>query len=107
MSRTSQALDIIDAVGSDNVFLQYDVYHMQVMEGDLAPTIERHLARIAHIQIADTPGRHEPGTGEINYDFLLRFIDRVGYSGWIGCEYKPATTTGAGLGWTRPYLTRE
>jgi hydroxypyruvate isomerase len=107
VSRTSQALDIIDAVESDNVFLQYDAYHMQVMEGDLAPTIERHLARSAHSQIADTPGRHEPGTGEINYDFLLRFIDRVGYPGWIGCEYKPATTTGAGLGWTRPYLTRE
>jgi hydroxypyruvate isomerase len=107
VSRTSQALDVIDAVESDNVFLQYDAYHMQVMEGDLAPTIERHLARIAHIQIADTPGRHEPGTGEINYDFLLRFIDRVGYSGWIGCEYKPATTTDAGLGWTHAYLTRE
>jgi hydroxypyruvate isomerase len=107
VSHTSQALDIIDAVQSDNVFLQYDVYHMQIMEGDLAPTIERHLTRIAHIQVADTPGRHEPGTGEINYDFLLAFIDRVGYAGWIGCEYKPTATTAAGLGWTRPYLTRE
>ena len=100
VSRTSQALDIIDAAGSDNLFLQYDVYHMQIMEGDLASTIERHVKRIAHIQVADPPGRHEPGTGEINYPFLLGFIDRVGYSGWIGCEYKPATTTDAGLGWT-------
>jgi hydroxypyruvate isomerase len=105
VSHTSQALEVIDAVGSDNVFLQYDVYHMQVMEGDLASTIERHVKRIAHIQIADTPGRHEPGTGEINYPFLLAFIDRLGYSGWIGCEYKPATSTEAGLGWTRRYLS--
>jgi len=104
VSHTAQALEVIDAVGSDNVFLQYDVYHMQVMEEDLAPTIERHVKRIAHIQIADTPGRHEPGTGEIDYPFLLAFIDRLGYSGWIGCEYKPATSTEASLGWARPYL---
>ena len=104
LSHTLQALDIVDAVGSDNLFLQYDVYHMQVMEGDLASTIERHVKRIAHIQVADSPGRHEPGTGEINYSFLLGFIDRIGYSGWVGCEYKPATSTGAGLGWATPYL---
>lgn len=105
LSHTAQALDIIDAAGVDNVFLQYDVYHMQVMEGDLAPTIERHLDRIAHIQVADSPGRHEPGTGEINYSFLLGFLDRVGYSGWVGCEYLPARSTEAGLAWTTPYLT--
>jgi hydroxypyruvate isomerase len=105
LTGTAQALDIIEAVGSDNLFLQHDLYHMQIMEGDLAPTIERHLTRIAHMQIADTPGRHEPGTGEINYQFLLDFIDRVGYTGWIGCEYKPASTTQAGLGWATPYLT--
>jgi hydroxypyruvate isomerase len=104
LCRTAQALDIIDAVGADNVFVQYDVYHMQVMGGDLAPTIERHLPRIGHIQIADSPGRHEPGTGEINYTFLLGFMDRVGYAGWIGCEYNPAQGTEAGLGWTKPYL---
>ena len=104
LSHTSQAIEIMDEVESGNLFLQYDVYHMQVMEGDLAPTIERLLPRIAHIQVADTPGRHEPGTGEINYSFLFDFIDRLGYQGWIGCEYKPATTTEAGLGWTGPYL---
>ena len=104
LSRTAQAVEVIRAVGSDNLFLQYDVYHMQVAEGDLAPTIERHLNLINNIQLADTPGRHEPGTGEINYGFLLGFIDRVGYRGWVGCEYKPATTTVAGLGWAKQYL---
>ncbi len=69
------------------------------MEGELANTLEKHLHRIAHIQLADNPGRHEPGSGEINYDFLLPFIDRIGYTGWIGCEYKPAAQTQAGLTW--------
>jgi hydroxypyruvate isomerase len=96
---TAQALEIIDEVGSDNLFLQYDVYHMQIMEGDLATTLQKNLARIAHVQIADNPGRHEPGTGEINYDFLFDFLDRIGYPGWIGCEYKPTAATEAGLGW--------
>ena len=104
LNRTQQALDIIREVGSDNLYLQYDIYHMQVMEGDLAPTIERHLASIAHMQLADTPGRQEPGTGEINYPFLFRHIDRLGYAGWIGCEYKPLTTTTEGLGWLKPWL---
>jgi hydroxypyruvate isomerase len=96
---TAQALEIIGEVGSANLWLQYDVYHMQIMEGDLATTIEQHLDRIAHVQIADNPGRHEPGTGEINYEFLFEFLDRIGYSGWVGCEYKPAAGTEAGLGW--------
>jgi hydroxypyruvate isomerase len=100
---TRQALDIIKAVGSDNLFLQYDIYHMQIMEGDLARTIEANLPLIPHMQLADNPGRNEPGTGEINYDFLFRHIDRIGYGGWIGCEYKPATTTEAGLGWLARY----
>jgi hydroxypyruvate isomerase len=104
LTTTRQALGVIEAVGSDNLFVQYDIYHMQIMEGDLAPTIEKHLGRIAHMQLADTPGRHEPGTGEINYGFLLGHIDRIGYKGWIGCEYKPARTTVEGLAWTRPYL---
>ena len=104
LCRTAQALEIFDEVGSDNLFLQYDVYHMQVMEGDLAPTLERHLDRIAHVQIADNPGRHEPGSGEINYPFLFDWLDRLGYGGWIGCEYKPAAGTEAGLDWVRPYL---
>jgi len=99
LSGTSQALAIIDEVGADNLFLQYDIYHMQRMEGELAASMQRHLPRIAHLQLADNPGRNEPGTGEINYAFLFQFIDKIGYTGWIGCEYKPATTTEAGLGW--------
>ncbi|KAA0012786.1 hydroxypyruvate isomerase [Billgrantia pellis] len=99
LNRTEQALAIFDEVGSPNLKLQYDIYHMQIMEGDLAPTIEKHLDRIAHVQLADNPGRHEPGTGEIHYPFLFAHLDRLGYDGWIGCEYKPATTTQEGLGW--------
>jgi hydroxypyruvate isomerase len=101
LNRTGQAIALMDEVGSENLFLQYDIYHMQVMEGDLAPTMKQHCARIAHVQLADTPGRNEPGTGEINYPFLFDWIDALGYAGWIGCEYKPATTTDAGLGWLR------
>jgi hydroxypyruvate isomerase len=104
LNRSDQALAIIAEAGTANLQLQYDVYHMQIMEGDLAPTIERHLAAIGHMQIADTPGRHEPGTGEINYGFLFDFIDACGYDGWIGCEYKPRTTTEAGLSWLAPYI---
>ncbi len=104
LNRTEQAASILDAVGSDNLAIQYDIYHMQIMEGDLAPTMERNLDRIGHLQLADTPGRHEPGTGEINYPFLFGFIDKLGYDGWIGCEYKPLTTTADGLGWLKPYL---
>jgi len=104
LTRSKQALDIIAEVGSDNLFLQFDMYHMQVMEGDLARTIEKNLALIPHMQLADNPGRNEPGTGEINYGFLLAHIDRIGYRGWIGCEYKPKTTTEASLGWARAYL---
>ncbi|MDO9602654.1 MAG: TIM barrel protein, partial [Rhodocyclaceae bacterium] len=104
LNRTRQALDIIRDTGSDNIFVQYDIYHMQRMEGELAKTIEKNLSSIAHLQLADNPGRNEPGTGEINYAFLFAFLDRIGYKGWIGCEYKPATTTTAGLGWVAPYL---
>ena len=104
LNRSDQALAIIAEAGSANLKLQYDVYHMQIMEGDLAPTIERNLAVIGHMQIADTPGRHEPGSGEIDYGFLFDFIDECGYDGWIGCEYKPRTTTEAGLDWLTPYL---
>jgi hydroxypyruvate isomerase len=99
LTRTDQALRLIDEVGSDNLFIQYDIYHMQIMEGDLARTIEANLPRIAHLQLADNPGRHEPGTGEINYPFLFGRLDKIGYRGWIGCEYKPLTTTVEGLGW--------
>lgn len=99
LTRTEQALSLLDEVGADNAFLQYDLYHAQRMEGELAGTLARHLDRIAHIQLADNPGRHEPGTGEIHYPFLFQHLDRLGYDGWIGCEYKPATTTEAGLDW--------
>ena len=99
VNRTAQALAIIDEVGADNLFLQYDLYHAQRMEGELAATLEKHLARIAHVQLADNPGRHEPGSGEINYPFIFAHLDRIGYRGWVGCEYKPATTTEAGLHW--------
>jgi hydroxypyruvate isomerase len=105
LTNTAQAVALINAVGSDNLFVQYDIYHMQIMEGDLAPTIESNLRHIAHIQLADTPGRHEPGTGEINYPFLFRHLDKIGYGGWIGCEYKPEKTTSEGLGWFAPYAT--
>ena len=99
LNNSRQALAIIDRVGSDNLYLQYDIYHMQIMEGDLARSIETHLDRIAHIQLADNPGRHEPGTGEINYPFLYDHLDRIGYTGWVGAEYKPANGTVEGLGW--------
>jgi hydroxypyruvate isomerase len=99
LSRTAQALEILDAVGADNAFVQYDIYHAQRMEGELASNMQKHLSRIGHIQLADNPGRNEPGTGEINYPFLFSHLDRIGYTGFIGCEYRPATTTEAGLGW--------
>ena len=104
LQTTSQALAIVADVGSDNLKLQYDIYHMQIMEGDLTPTIEANLSMIHHMQLADNPGRNEPGTGEINYPFLFDAIDEMGYEGWIGCEYKPRTTTVEGLQWAAPYL---
>ena len=99
LNRTAQAAAILAELKADNAFIQYDLYHAQRMEGELAATVQRYLPQIAHIQLADNPGRHEPGTGEINYEFLFAHLDRIGYAGWIGCEYKPATTTEAGLGW--------
>ena len=99
VSRSEQGLRILDEVGASNAYLQYDIYHAQRMEGELAATLQKHLARIAHVQIADNPGRHEPGSGEIHYPFLFEHLDRIGYQGWVGCEYKPAAGTEAGLGW--------
>jgi len=99
LNRTAQAVAILDEVGSDNLFVQYDIYHAQRMEGELIATLEKNLARIAHVQLADNPGRHEPGTGEIHYGNVFAALDRIGYAGWVGCEYKPATTTEAGLSW--------
>jgi hydroxypyruvate isomerase len=103
LSRTRQALDLIDEVGADNLFVQYDIYHAQRMEGELGATLTKHLKQIAHVQLADNPGRNEPGTGEINYAWLFKHLDSIGYDGWIGCEYKPARTTELGLGWRRQF----
>lgn len=101
---TEQAKSLIDQVGTGNLWLQYDVYHMQIMEGDLARGLEASLPVLGHVQIADNPGRHEPGSGEINFPFLLRRLDEAGYQGWVGCEYRPAGDTLAGLDWARPWL---
>ena len=104
LTGSAQTLEVLDAAGEGNAFLQYDVFHMQIMEGNLARTVERLLPRIGHIQIADVPARHEPGTGEINFDFLLAHLDALGYSGWVGCEYNPRGDTLEGLKWARSYL---
>jgi hydroxypyruvate isomerase len=94
-----KAFRLLEAVDRNNVKLQYDIYHAQIIAGDLARTLEANIQRIGHIQIADNPGRHEPGSGEINYPFLFELLDRLAYDGWVGCEYKPQAGTEAGLGW--------
>lgn len=101
LNGSKQALAIIDEVGAGNLLLQYDIYHMQRMEGELAATIRANIARIGHVQIADNPGRHEPGTGEIHYPFLFRLLDELQYDGYVGCEYTPAGATVDGLGWLK------
>jgi hydroxypyruvate isomerase len=107
VSRTGHAERILEKVGSDNLFIQYDFYHMQLMQGDLVATFERLRDRIAHVQIADNPGRNEPGTGEINYPFIFEALDRLGYDGWVGCEYRPKAGSGAGLGWMPSKTKRQ
>ncbi len=102
--RTSQSRDAVEAAGSPSVKVQYDIYHMQIMEGDVTRTIDANFDVIGHYQLADNPGRHEPGTGELNYDFLLPYLEKKGYGGWVGCEYAPAGDTVAGLGWAAKYL---
>lgn len=104
LNSSRDGIEVIDAVGEPNLMLQYDLFHMQIVEGDLAKTMERLLARIGHMQIADVPDRHEPGTGEVNFDFLLRHMDGIGYPGWVGCEYIPAGDTAKGLAWAKPWL---
>lgn len=103
LTGTQQALDLIKLVGSDNLFIQYDIYHMQRMEGELTQTMALHADKIGHLQIADNPGRNEPGTGEINYDFLFNVIKKSAYDGWVGCEYNPKKRTEDGLGWLKKY----
>ncbi|MFL6672008.1 MAG: hydroxypyruvate isomerase family protein, partial [Massilia sp.] len=107
LTHTRQAAAIIAECGAENLFLQYDIYHMQRMEGDLAETIRARLPLIRHIQLADVPGRHEPGTGEINFPFLFRLLDELGYDGWVGCDYKPRADTLAGLGWLKELLPNK
>jgi hydroxypyruvate isomerase len=101
LTASRQAFGLMAEAAVPNLWFQYDVYHMQIMEGDLARTLEARLDRIGHVQIADVPGRHEPGTGEINWRFLFRHLDRIGYRGWVGCEYRPLSGTEAGLGWMK------
>jgi hydroxypyruvate isomerase len=101
LNRTDQALAILKEVGADNLYIQYDIYHAQRMEGEVAATLRDRLPQIGHLQLADNPGRNEPGTGELNYAFLFKHIDAIGYTGWIGCEYKPKAATVDGLGWRK------
>jgi hydroxypyruvate isomerase len=103
VSTTDHAERIIEMAGVQNLKIQYDFYHMQIVQGDLMRTFARLIEQIGHVQIADNPGRNEPGTGEINYGFILSELDRLGYAGWVGCEYKPKTTTTEGLGWMAPF----
>jgi hydroxypyruvate isomerase len=104
LNKSSQALALMDEVGAANLKLQYDLFHMRIIGDDLAATITANLARIGHMQIADVPGRHEPGTGEIDFPSLFDLVDRLGYRGWIGAEYLPLGKTGDGLAWARKYL---
>lgn len=103
VTSSAQALRIFERVASDNLFLQYDFYHMQRVQGELVATFAALQQRIGHVQIADNPGRHEPGSGEINYTFIFGELERLGYDGWVGAEYKPAAGTSEGLGWLRTY----
>ena len=100
---TAQAVAVLDCVARENVKLQLDFYHCQISEGDLARHAEELFGRYAHVQVANVPGRHEPDRGEINYPYLFDLLDRLGYDGWVGCEYRPAGETRAGLGWARPW----
>lgn len=103
LNTTSQAVSIIDAIGINNLGLQFDLYHAQVTEGDLVNLMTRLMPYIAHMQVADNPGRNEPGTGEINWTFVFRKIDELGFDGWIGCEYRPKGKTEVGLTWFQSY----
>lgn len=106
LSRQDQAQRICTELALDNLKVQFDVYHCQISEGDVATRLARDMPRIGHIQVASVPERHEPADGELNYPYLFALIDRLGYRGWIGCEYHPAGTTRAGLGWFAPWRGR-
>ena len=101
LDTSARVIQLIEAVDAGNVKLQYDLYHMQIMEGDLIRTVECLLPWIAHIQFADNPGRHEPGTGEINFCNVFAALDRMGYGGWVSAEYRPRSDTTTSLDWFR------
>jgi hydroxypyruvate isomerase len=103
INKTPEVLALINEAGRENVYYQYDLYHAQREEGNLTPTLREHFARIDHIQLADNPGRHQPGTGEINYPFLFAELDKLGYQGFVGLEYIPAPNTLASFGWIKEY----
>ena len=98
---------IRERIGAPNLKVQMDLYHCQIVEGDLAVKIKRHLAGVGHIQVAGVPLRHEPDLGEVNFPYLFTLLDELGYQGWIGCEYRPRAGTSAGLDWVRPWLARR
>jgi hydroxypyruvate isomerase len=100
---STQMLALIDEIGHPNLRLQYDFYHQQRMEGNLIAFFADHIGQIGHIQIADSPDRHEPGTGEIAYDYVFTRLDELGWDGWVSLEYKPSTTTESSLGWLKPF----
>ena len=105
LNTSRQAFDLMREAAVPNLWFQYDVYHMQIVEGDLSTTLKTYLDKIGHIQVANPPLRCEPDDGEINYPFLFKWLDQIGYTGWIGCEYRPKGRTEDGLGWARSYLS--
>ncbi len=107
LNRQDEAQAICAEVGAANLKVQFDCYHCQIVEGDIAVKLERDMAGIGHIQIAGVPDRHEPNLGELNYPYLFDRIDALGYAGWVGCEYRPKAGTRAGLGWAQAYLAKH
>jgi hydroxypyruvate isomerase len=107
LNHTDHARRVIEEVGSDNLFLHLDVYHMQLLEGHLADTLRASIGLLRHVQIAGVPGRHEPDVGEIHYPYLFGLLDELGYDHWVGCEYRPLGRTVDGLGWARAYGIRD
>lgn len=103
LNTQAQGAAVVEALGADRVGLQFDVYHCQTTEGDVTKRMEKYMPVIAHMQIADVPARNEPGTGEIGWEFVFRRMDELGYKGWVGCEYRPAGDTVAGLGWRKKF----
>jgi len=103
LNTTAQAAAVVAAIGGDRLGLLFDIYHCQVTEGDITSRMAAHLPIIAHMQVADVPARNEPGSGEIGWDFVFRRIDALGYTGWVGCEYRPAGDTVAGLAWRQKF----